>query len=186
MYQNWNFENSYLKLPQLFYSNTQAEKFPNLEVVSKNIKLINALNLENNNFNNFIIKSINDKNIKSFSQSYAGHQFGHFTVLGDGRATLLGEHLNSNSERYDIQLKGSGKTPYSRNGDGKGTLKSMLREFIISEAMHNLNIKTTRSLAVLKTGEKIMRTGFEQGGILVRVAKSHIRVGTFQLAQISN
>ena len=186
MYQNWNFENSYLKLPQLFYSNTQAEKFPNLEVVSKNIKLISALNLENNNFNNFIIKSINDKNIKSFSQSYAGHQFGHFTVLGDGRATLLGEHLNLNSERYDIQLKGSGKTPYSRNGDGKGTLKSMLREFIISEAMHNLNIKTTRSLAVLKTGEKIMRTGFEQGGILVRVAKSHIRVGTFQLAQISN
>ena len=186
MYQNWNFENSYLKLPQLFYSNTQAEKFPNLEVVSKNIKLISALNLENNNFNNFIIKSINDKNIKSFSQSYAGHQFGHFTVLGDGRATLLGEHLNSNSERYDIQLKGSGKTPYSRNGDGKGTLKSMLREFIISEAMHNLKIKTTRSLAVLKTGEKIMRTGFEQGGILVRVAKSHIRVGTFQLAKISN
>ena len=186
MYQNWNFENSYLKLPNVFYSNTQAEEFPNLEVVSKNNSLINRLNLESDNFDNFIIKSIKDKNIKSFSQSYAGHQFGHFTILGDGRATLLGEHINLNNERYDIQLKGSGKTPYSRNGDGKGTLKSMLREFIISEAMHNLNIKTTRSLAVLKTGEKILRNGYEQGGILVRVAKSHIRVGTFQFAQISN
>ena len=84
-----------------------------------------------------------------------------------------------------MQLKGSGKTPYSRNGDGKGTLKSMLREYIVSEAMHNLNIKTTRSLAILNTGEKIQRETFEEGGILVRVAKSHIRVGTFQLASLS-
>ena len=99
---------------------------------------------------------------------------------------MLGEHINRQNKRFDIQLKGSGKTPYSRNGDGKGTLKSMLREYIVSEAMHNLNIKTTRSLAVLKTGEKIIRNGFEEGGILVRVAKSHIRVGTFQLAALSN
>ena len=99
---------------------------------------------------------------------------------------MLGEHINRENKRFDIQLKGSGKTPYSRNGDGKGTLKSMLREYIVSEAMHNLNIKTTRSLAVLKTGEKIIRNGFEEGGILVRVAKSHIRVGTFQLAALSN
>ena len=98
---------------------------------------------------------------------------------------MLGEHINRENKRFDIQLKGSGKTPYSRNGDGKGTLKSMLREYIVSEAMHNLNIKTTRSLAVLKTGEKIIRNGFEEGGILVRVAKSHIRVGTFQLAALS-
>ena len=186
MNQKWNFNNSYLNLPKVFYSYTHAEKFLNLEVVTKNNKLINELNIENKNFNSFIIDSIRDRNIKSFSQSYAGHQFGNFTILGDGRATFLGEHLNLNNERYDIQLKGSGKTPYSRNGDGKGTLKSMLREFIISEAMHNLNIKTTRSLAVLKTGEKILRTGYESGGILVRVAKSHIRVGTFQLAQITN
>ncbi|SVE36313.1 uncharacterized protein METZ01_LOCUS489167, partial [marine metagenome] len=185
MKTNWNFENSYLKLPQIFYSNTKAEKFPNLEVVIKNENLINLLNLKNNNFDNFIKKSINDKGCNSFSQAYAGHQFGHFTILGDGRATLLGEHINSNKKRFDIQLKGSGKTPYSRNGDGKGTLKSMLREYIISEAMHNLNIKTTRSLAIMKTGEKILRTGFEEGGILIRVALSHIRVGTFQLANLS-
>lgn len=186
MSQNWNFENSYLRLPKIFYSSTQAEEFPNLEVIAQNKELIELLNLDNYNFNNFIIKTLKDKDINSFSQSYAGHQFGHFTILGDGRATFLGEHLNFKNERYDIQLKGSGKTPYSRNGDGKGTLKSMLREYIISEAMHNLNIKTTRSLAVLKTGEKILRTGYEAGGILVRVAKSHIRVGTFQLAQITN
>jgi uncharacterized protein YdiU (UPF0061 family) len=182
---DWNFENSYLSLPEMFYSNTKPEKFEKLEVILKNENLINLLNLESNNFNNFIIKSINSKESNFFSQAYAGHQFGHFIILGDGRATFLGEHVNSNKERYDIQLKGSGKTPYSRNGDGKGTFKSMLREYIISEAMNNLNIKTTRSLAILKTGEKILRTGFEEGGILIRVAKSHIRVGTFQLASIS-
>ena len=183
---NWNFENSYLKLPKFFYSNTKPDKFPKLEVLLKNDDLINLLNLQNHDFDNFLINSINNKNLNSFSQAYAGHQFGHFTKLGDGRATLLGEHLNLNKERFDIQLKGSGKTPYSRNGDGKGTLKSMLREYIISESMYNLNIKTTRSLALLKTGEKILRNGFEQGGILVRVAKNHIRVGTFQLTYLSN
>jgi len=182
---DWNFENSYLSLPEMFYSNTKPEKFEKLEVILKNENLISLLNLESNNFNNFIIKAINSKESNFFSQAYAGHQFGHFIILGDGRATFLGEHINSNKERYDIQLKGSGKTPYSRNGDGKGTFKSMLREYIISEAMNNLNIKTTRSLAILKTGEKILRTGFEEGGILIRVAKSHIRVGTFQLASIS-
>jgi len=185
MKTEWNFENSYLNLPKIFYSSTKAEKFPNLEVVIKNENLINLLNLKKNNFDNFIKKSISDMERNSFSQAYAGHQFGHFTILGDGRATLLGEHINSNNKRFDIQLKGSGKTPYSRNGDGKGTLKSMLREYIISEAMHNLNIKTTRSLAILKTGEKILRTGFEEGGILIRVALSHIRIGTFQLASLS-
>ncbi|MDC1060090.1 YdiU family protein, partial [Alphaproteobacteria bacterium] len=158
---------------------------PNLKVLLKNKNLADNLDLESNNFEKIIIESINNKEINSFSQAYAGHQFGHFTILGDGRATLLGEHINNNNERFDIQLKGSGKTPYSRNGDGKGTLKSMLREYIISEAMHNLNIKTTRSLAILNTGEKIQRETYEKGGILVRVAKSHIRVGTFQLASLS-
>ena len=186
MYNQWNFENSYLNLPKIFYSQTNPDKFPNLKVILKNENLINKLNLENNLFDKLIINSIkNDKN-NSFSQAYAGHQFGHFTILGDGRATFLGEHLNSKKERYDIQLKGSGKTPYSRNGDGKGTFKSMVREYIISEAMNNFNISTTRSLAILKTGEKILRNSFEEGGILVRVAKSHIRVGTLQFAMISN
>ena len=185
MQTQWNFQNSYLTLPEVFYSKTRAEKFPNLKVLLRNKNLINKLNMENDNFDTIIIESINNKEINSFSQAYAGHQFGHFTILGDGRATLLGEHINNNKERFDIQLKGSGKTPYSRNGDGKGTLKSMLREYIVSEAMYNLNIKTTRSLAILNTGEKIQRETFEEGGILVRVAKSHIRVGTFQLASLS-
>ena len=185
MQTQWNFQNSYLTLPEIFYSKTRAEKFPNLKVLLRNKNLINNLNMESNNFDTIIIESINNNEINSFSQAYAGHQFGHFTILGDGRATLLGEHINNKNERFDVQLKGSGKTPYSRNGDGKGTLKSMLREYIVSEAMHNLNIKTTRSLAILNTGEKIQRETFEEGGILVRVAKSHIRVGTFQLASLS-
>ena len=176
MHTQWNFQNSYLTLPEIFYSKTRAEKFPNLKVLLRNKNLINQLNMESDNFDTVIIESINNREINSFSQAYAGHQFGHFTILGDGRATLLGEHINNNKERFDIQLKGSGKTPYSRNGDGKGTLKSMLREYIVSEAMHNLNIKTTRSLAILNTGQKIQREIFEEGGILVRVAKSHIRV----------
>ncbi len=181
----WNFENTYLNLPKIFYSTTKVDKFPKLKIILKNEKLIKILNLESNDFDNFLIESIkNEKNI-FFSQAYAGHQFGHFTILGDGRATFLGEHINKSKKRFDIQLKGSGKTPYSRNGDGKGTLKSMLREYIISESMHNLNIKTTRSLALLNTGEKILRNSYEKGGILVRVSKSHIRVGTFQLASLS-
>ncbi len=186
MYNQWNFENSYLNLPKIFYSQTNPDKFPNLKVILKNENLIQKLNLNNNFFDKLIINSIKNDQNNFFSQAYAGHQFGQFTILGDGRATLLGEHLNSKKERYDIQLKGSGKTPYSRNGDGKGTLKSMVREYIISEAMNNFNISTTRSLALLKTGEKILRNSFEEGGILVRVAKSHIRVGTLQFAMISN
>ena len=186
MLSQWNFDNSYLELPKIFFSKTKPNQFSNLELILKNHKLIDKLSLDKTEFDKFIVTSIADRKKDFYSQAYAGHQFGHFTILGDGRATLLGEHINRENKRFDIQLKGSGKTPYSRNGDGKGTLKSMLREYIVSEAMHNLNIKTTRSLAVLKTGEKIIRNGFEEGGILVRVAKSHIRVGTFQLAALSN
>ena len=181
----WNFENSYLELPEIFYSNTKPDNFKDLNVILKNEILLNNLDINKEIFEKLIINSIENHNNNFYSQAYAGHQFGHFTILGDGRALFLGEHLNNDKERFDIQLKGSGKTPYSRNGDGKGTLKSMLREYVVSEAMHNLNIKTTRSLAVIKTGEKIIRNGFEEGGILVRVAKSHIRVGTFQLARLS-
>ena len=186
MLSQWNFDNSYLQLPKIFFSKTKPNQFSNLELILKNHKLIDKLSLDKIEFDKFIVTSIADHKKDFYSQAYAGHQFGHFTILGDGRATLLGEHINTENKRFDIQLKGSGKTPYSRNGDGKGTLKSMLREYIVSEAMHNLNIKTTRSLAVLKTGEKIIRNGFEEGGILVRVAKSHIRVGTFQLAALNN
>ena len=114
------------------------------------------------------------------AQAYAGHQFGHFTMLGDGRAMLIGEQITPLGERFDIQLKGSGRTPYSRGGDGRAALGPMLREYIISEAMHALGIPTTRSLAVVTTGETVIRETELPGAILTRVAASHLRFGTFQ------
>ena len=121
------------------------------------------------------------------AQAYAGHQFGHFTMLGDGRAVLLGEQITPAGERVDIQLKGSGRTPYSRGGDGRAALGPMLREYIISEAMHALGIPTTRSLAVVSTGEPVIRETDLPGAILTRVAASHIRVGTFEyVARLGN
>lgn len=116
------------------------------------------------------------------AQAYAGHQFGHFNRLGDGRAVLLGE-LNTPQGLYDLQLKGSGQTAYSRRGDGRATLYSMLREYLISEAMHALRIPTSRSLAVVKTTDKVYREQVQDGGVLSRVAASHIRVGTFEYAR---
>src|SRR5699024_1511568 len=118
------------------------------------------------------------------AQSYAGHQFGSFTRLGDGRAILLGEQITPNGERFDIQLKGAGRTTYSRGGDGRAALGPMLREYIISEAMHALHIPTTRGLAVVTTGEAIFRETKLPGAILTRVASSHLRVGTFQYAHV--
>ena len=120
--------------------------------------------------------------VEPFAQAYAGHQFGHFTMLGDGRAHMLGEHILPDASRVDIQFKGSGVTPYSRQGDGRATLGPMLREYIISEAMHGLNIPTTRSLAVVTTGEDVIRETVLPGAILTRSAQSHIRVGTFEFA----
>ncbi len=114
------------------------------------------------------------------AQAYAGHQFGGFNVLGDGRAILLGEHLTPQKQRVDIQLKGAGRTAYSRSGDGRAALGPMLREYIISEAMHALGVPTTRSLAVTYTGETVFRDDAYPGAVLTRVASSHIRVGTFQ------
>ena len=117
---------------------------------------------------------------ESIAQAYAGHQFGHFTMLGDGRANIIREHITKNDKRFDIQFKGSGLTPYSSNADGRAALAPMLREYIISEAMHGLKIPTTRSLAVVTTGENVIRETSLPGAILTRVAASHIRVGTFQ------
>lgn len=119
---------------------------------------------------------------KPIAQAYAGHQFGHFTVLGDGRAVLLGEQLTPDGQLKDIQLKGGGQTKYSRRGDGRATVKSMLREYVMSEAMHHLGIPTTRSLAVVKTGLPVYREEEYEGAVLTRVAESHLRVGTFEYA----
>lgn len=116
------------------------------------------------------------------AQAYSGHQFGYFTRLGDGRAVLLGEWEDPQGELWDIQLKGSGRNPYSRGGDGRATTGSMLREYIISEGMNSLGIPSSRSLAVVETGEPVRRQTIKPGAVLTRVSKSHIRVGTFQYA----
>src|SRR6185503_15305390 len=123
---------------------------------------------------------------RPIAQAYAGHQFGHFTALGDGRAILLGEQITPAGGRLDIQLKGPGPTRYSRRGDGRAALGPMLREYIISEAMHALGIPTTRSLAVVTTGELVYRESELDGAVLTRVAASHIRVGTMQWAAAHN
>ena len=150
-----------------------------------NKSLASELNLNFSNIDKYELSKIFSGNLlpegsNSIAQAYAGHQFGHFTMLGDGRAVLIGEHTTKSNKKYDIQFKGSGKTAFSRNGDGRAALGPMLREYIISEAMNCLNIPTTRSLAVVKTGENIQRETALQGAILTRVASSHIRVGTFQ------
>jgi len=179
----FNFDYSYLSLPNQFYSLTEADIFPNPEVILINKTLCNTFNLLINNKQDLTtLLLIKNKFNTSFSQAYAGHQFGYFTKLGDGRAVIIGEHVTADEQRFDVQLKGSGRTPYSRSGDGKATLKAMLREYLISEAIHYLNIPSSRSLTVIKTGEEIHRQTIQEGAVLVRVMKSHIRVGTFEYA----
>lgn len=182
-----NLENSYVRLPKKFYTTQNPSHVPTPKLVVLNYKLIKELGLNSNWLESDYGADIlsGNKTIEkssSIAQAYAGHQFGNFTMLGDGRAILLGEHITAEGERFDIALKGSGETPYSRGGDGKATLGPMLREYIISEAMNALGIPTTRSLAVVTTGESIMRETILPGAILTRVAKSHIRVGTFEYA----
>ncbi len=182
---NWNFDNSYSRLSDAFKEHIKpvAVKYPELLIINES--LAKELDLDLTKINKDKLSSLFTGNTlpegsNTIAQAYAGHQFGHFTMLGDGRAILIGEHITNSNKRYDIQLKGSGKTSFSRNGDGRAALGPMLREYIVSEAMHNLNIPSTRSLAVAKTGEKIMRDTLLEGAILTRVALSHIRVGTFQ------
>ncbi len=181
----WCFDNTYYNLPNSFKENISPIPVKKPELVILNKNLAEELNLNFSSLNNKEISELFGGNLlpkgsNSIAQAYAGHQFGHFTMLGDGRAVLIGEHLSKKKDRYDIQFKGSGKTAFSRNGDGRAALGPMLREYIISEAMHNLGIPTTRSLAVVKTGEEVIRETPLQGAILTRVALSHIRVGTFQ------
>ncbi len=182
---NWNFDNSYSRLPDSFKENIDPVKVKSPELIilnedlAKNIDL-DFSNIDNNELSHLFSGNILPKNSNSIAQAYAGHQFGHFTMLGDGRAVLIGEHLSKDKKRYDIQFKGSGKTIFSRNGDGRAALGPMLREYVISESMYKLNIPTTRSLAVVKTGEKVIRDSTLTGAILTRVASSHVRVGTFQ------
>ncbi len=181
----WNFDNTYSNLPDSFISKISPVpvKSPELTILNYNLADdlgLNFSSIKKNDLSKLFSGNALPKGSKSIAQAYAGHQFGHFTMLGDGRAVLIGEHISKNNKRFDIQFKGSGQTPFSRNGDGRAALGPMLREYIISEAMHGLNIPTTRSLAVVKTGEDVVRENILQGAILTRVASSHLRVGTFQ------
>ena len=188
---NWNFDNTYSKLPEPFREKINPVKVKNPQLILLNESLAKDLNLDFSEISQSELSVLFTgnklpKNSNSIAQAYAGHQFGHFTMLGDGRAVLIGEHISKNNHRYDIQFKGSGKTAFSRNGDGRAALGPMLREYLISEAMHALNIPTTRSLAVAKTGESVIRETQLEGAILTRVASSHIRVGTFQYIAARN
>ena len=181
----WHFNNTYSKLSDTFREEIKPVPVDNPELVILNESLASELNLDFSKIDKKELSKMFSGNSlpngsSSIAQAYAGHQFGHFTMLGDGRAVLIGEHITKSSKKYDIQFKGSGKTTFSRNGDGRAALGPMLREYIISEAMNALGIPTTRSLAVVKTGENIQREKTLQGAVLTRVASSHIRVGTFQ------
>ena len=181
----WHFDNTYSKLSDTFKEKVKPTPVHSPELIVLNDRLAKDLTLDFSKVEKKDLSQIFSGNTlpegsSTLAQAYAGHQFGHFTMLGDGRAVLLGEHLVNNTNRFDVQFKGSGRTSFSRSGDGRAVLGPMLREYIISEAIHALKIPTTRSLAVVKTGEKIVRENLLPGAILTRVASSHIRVGTFQ------
>lgn len=183
----WNFDNSYRRLPQFFYSEQTPAKVSSPTLVMFNERLANQLGLHAESLHSDEGAEIFSGNrlpdgAEPIAQAYAGHQFGYFTMLGDGRAILLGEQITPDGKRFDIQLKGAGRTRYSRRGDGRAALGPMLREYLISEAMHALGIPTTRSLAVVVTGEPVYRETVLPGAVLTRVASSHLRVGTFEYA----
>lgn len=182
-----NFLNTYSKLPERFFERVSPAKFKNPKLISFNYKLASDLGLN--------IEGVSEKDLalifsgqkllpgsEPISTAYAAHQFGHFVPqLGDGRAHLLGE-VNG----FDIQLKGSGQTRFSRNGDGRSALGPVIREYLVSEAMFHLGVPTTRALAAVTTGENVARNQFEPGGVFTRIAPSHIRVGTFQYFAFNN
>ncbi|MFJ8262921.1 YdiU family protein [Rummeliibacillus sp. NPDC094406] len=178
---------SYLSLPASFYKVAPLNPVSNPSFLVINEQLadelgIDASKLKSERALQILAGNEMPESAAQIAQSYAGHQFGHFTMLGDGRALLIGEQETKQGLK-DFQLKGSGRTPYSRGGDGRAAVGPMLREYIISEALHALHIPTTRSLAVVKTGEHVYRECVLDGAILTRVASSHLRVGTFQFAR---
>lgn len=181
----WNLDNSYARLPKSLFAslNPTAVRLPKLIILNNPLAVSLGLNvqaLQSNEGVEVLAGNRIPEGASPLAQAYAGHQFGYFTMLGDGRALLLGEQITPLGERVDIQLKGSGRTPYSRRGDGRAALGPMLREYIISEAMQALGIASTRSLAVVTTCESVIRETVLSGAILTRVAASHLRVGTFQ------
>ncbi|MEE2661964.1 MAG: YdiU family protein [Pseudomonadota bacterium] len=182
----FNFDNTFARTLEPFFVSWKAAEAQSPRLLQFNQELANELGLDAGALNTEAGAAIFSGNevptgSTPLAQVYAGHQFGGFSPqLGDGRALLLGEVIDSNGRRRDIQLKGSGKTPFSRGGDGKAALGPVLREYLIGEAMHALGIPTTRALAAVTTGEEIYRETVLPGAVLTRVASSHIRVGTFQ------
>jgi len=184
---NIPFNNTYARLPERFFTRQEATHVPEAKLIRLNLELAAKLSLDIEWLQSadgvaMLAGNAIPEGAEPIAQAYAGHQFGGFVPqLGDGRALLLGEVVGTNGARYDVQLKGSGRTPFSRGGDGKSALGPVLREYIVSEAMAALKVPTTRALAAVATGERVMRQdGRLPGGVFTRVAASHIRVGTFQ------
>ena len=179
------FNNSYIKLGDAFFTNTLPTKVAKPECIQFNRLLAEDLGLDNAGLDSlegveFFAGNLIPDNMESIAMAYAGHQFGGFNPsLGDGRAILLGE-IMAGGQRYDLQLKGSGPTPYSRSGDGRSALGPVLREYLLSETMAKYGVPTTRALAAVTTGEQVHRMQLLSGGILTRVAMSFVRIGTFQ------
>jgi uncharacterized protein YdiU (UPF0061 family) len=180
----FNFDNTYAQKMEGFYTNCQHAVFPKPTLIKFNVSLADQLQIQAGDLakaSHILAGNEFPNGASPIAQVYAGHQFGGFSPqLGDGRALLLGEVLDIKGNRFDVQLKGSGRTPYSRGGDGKAGLGPVLREYILSETMCALGIPTTRALAAVTTGENIMRETPIPGAVLTRVAASHIRIGTFE------
>ena len=179
------FQNTYAELPSRFYARVAPAPVKDPRLVVFNSRLAEELGLDPLVLEREAATWFSGNQVPPgadpIAMAYAGHQFGGFVPqLGDGRAILLGERVGRDGVRRDIQLKGSGRTPFSRNGDGRAALGPMLREYLVSEAMHALGIPTTRSLAVVTTGEQVVRDDLLPGAVLTRVAASHVRVGTFE------
>jgi len=182
---NFRFDNSYRRLPDRFYACVLPQAAPAPRLIALNRPLAARLGLDLSAVEPDAAAIFSGNALPAGAEpiaaAYAGHQFGSFVPqLGDGRAILLGEVIDRDGQRQDIQLKGSGRTPFSRQGDGRAALGPVLREFIVSEAMHALGVPTTRALAAVTTGEPVYREEILPGAVLTRVAASHIRVGTFQ------
>src|SRR6202789_644052 len=183
---HFGFENTYVRLPERFYARVDPTPVAVPRLVKLNAELARKLGLDPDALASpqgveILAGNRVAEGSEPLAEAYAGHQFGHFVPqLGDGRANLLGEVLGRDVVRYDIQLKGSGPTPFSRGGDGRAALGPVLREYVVSEAMAALGVPTTRALAAVTTGERVLRETALPGAVLTRVAASHLRVGTFQ------
>jgi serine/tyrosine/threonine adenylyltransferase len=179
-------ENTYARLPERFYARLDPTPVAAPRLIKVNVELAESLGLDPDALANregveILAGNRVAEGAEPLAMAYAGHQFGHFVPqLGDGRTNLLGEVMGRDGVRYDIQLKGSGPTPFSRRGDGRAALGPVLREYIVSEAMAALGVPTTRALAAVMTGERVWRETVMPGAVLTRVASSHLRVGTFQ------